>query len=230
MSNRKKSLLIDEYPLLVLPSLAKAIGLNEAIALQQLHYWLENPKGGVEMDGHRWVYNTYEQWQADNFPFWSVSTVKRTFLRLERLELVISRQAATYDRKKYYRVHYAKLTQWNDSDCANPEFQDDPKEPSKLTPSLTETTSETTQRNKDNPAFQIWERVFEAIRPDLKGNALTFVRGVRPISLADGILTLGACDLTTKEWLQARLTSTVNRLLIGILDTDEAGVIFEVAS
>ena len=33
-------LLIDEPPLMVLPSLAAVIGLNEAIMLQQIHYWL----------------------------------------------------------------------------------------------------------------------------------------------------------------------------------------------
>ena len=34
------SLLISEPPLQVLPSLAVKIGLNEAIVLQQIHYWL----------------------------------------------------------------------------------------------------------------------------------------------------------------------------------------------
>ena len=33
-------LLVDEPPLIVLPSLAVAIGLAEAILLQQIHYWL----------------------------------------------------------------------------------------------------------------------------------------------------------------------------------------------
>lgn len=35
-------LLIDDYPIQVLPKLAKVIGLNEAIILQQLHYWLNS--------------------------------------------------------------------------------------------------------------------------------------------------------------------------------------------
>ena len=46
MSNNfppSSKLLIDEPPLQVLPSLALKIGLNEAIILQQVHYWL-NPK------------------------------------------------------------------------------------------------------------------------------------------------------------------------------------------
>ena len=38
MSSR---LLIDEYPLVVQPSLAALVGINEAIILQQIHYWLQ---------------------------------------------------------------------------------------------------------------------------------------------------------------------------------------------
>jgi hypothetical protein len=141
---RKKNLLIDEYPLLVLPSLAKAIGLNEAIALQQLHYWLENPKGGVMIDGERWVYNTHDEWQRDNFPFWSVRTVVRIFDHLEEMELVVSMQLASYDRKKYYRVHYDNLAQWNMPDWQDALCQDGKIDHAKVARSLTETTTETT--------------------------------------------------------------------------------------
>lgn len=37
-------LLISESPLLVLPSLAETIGLNEAIVLQQIHFWTSKEK------------------------------------------------------------------------------------------------------------------------------------------------------------------------------------------
>ena len=40
-------LLINEPPLIVLPSLAKEIGLNEAIIVQQIQYWLSAPGGGA---------------------------------------------------------------------------------------------------------------------------------------------------------------------------------------
>lgn len=43
-------LLINEPPLQVLPTLAKTIGLNEAIVLQQVHYWL-NPKFNTDLHG-----------------------------------------------------------------------------------------------------------------------------------------------------------------------------------
>src|SRR5262245_42800307 len=61
--------LLDERPLLVLPSLAKAVGVEEAIALQQLHFHLV-ATGGKEHDGLRWYRSTREQWQNEDFPFW----------------------------------------------------------------------------------------------------------------------------------------------------------------
>jgi len=61
-------LLLNEEPLIVLPSLAAHIGLQESIFLQQLHYWLN--RSDHERDGHKWVYNSYKEWQKQ-FPFWS---------------------------------------------------------------------------------------------------------------------------------------------------------------
>ncbi len=58
-------LLLDEHPLLVLPSLAKKIGLNEAIILQQINYWLIDSK--KEIDGRKWTYNSIKAWN-EQFP------------------------------------------------------------------------------------------------------------------------------------------------------------------
>ena len=55
MSNSK--LLIDEQPLQVLPSLACAIGLNEAMVLQQLHWRLRYSK--KQVNGLFWVFDKY---------------------------------------------------------------------------------------------------------------------------------------------------------------------------
>ena len=111
----KSHLLINEPPLQVLPSLAMAIGLNEAIVIQQLHYWLENPKCGVERDGFKWIFNTYEEWH-ENFPFWSVSTIQRIFSGLEKNGLVIAEQLDKHkhDMKKFYRLNYDELCKMDD--------------------------------------------------------------------------------------------------------------------
>jgi len=152
MSDIKSSkLLIHEYPLQVLPSLAKAIGLNEAIVLQQLHYWIDNPKNeGIIRDGYKWVYNTYEEWKKDNFPFWSEATIQRAFLELERLGLIKSEQffKNKHDMKKFYRIDYDAIDAMERSKLL-------PSDNSNLQPSNTsscrdvntETTSETKTKN-----------------------------------------------------------------------------------
>ncbi|WP_056997854.1 hypothetical protein [Fructilactobacillus fructivorans] len=75
------SLLINEPPLMVIPSLAKKIGLNEAMVIQQLHYWLL--KSNKVHENRKWIYNTYNDWQKQ-FSFWSVRTIKRTISNLKK--------------------------------------------------------------------------------------------------------------------------------------------------
>ena len=108
--------LTDDQPLLVSPTLATAIGLNEALVLQQLHYWLSRGRAGVEHNGVRWVYNSYEGWR-EQFPFWSRRTIQRTFLSLEEQGVLIARQMSerATDRRKYYRIDQARLAHLPDS-------------------------------------------------------------------------------------------------------------------
>lgn len=111
-------LLIQESPLTFQTSLAVAIGLNEAIVLQQIHYWISNVKNkGYEQDGYKWVYNTYAEWKETNFPFWSENTIQRTFASLEEKGLVVSIQPmkGKYDRTKYYRIEHTKLEVFEDT-------------------------------------------------------------------------------------------------------------------
>jgi hypothetical protein len=112
-------LLINEPPLTVSPTLAVKIGLNEAIVIQQLHYWLNNPKnaGRVDEDDNKWVYNTYDEWQEGNFPFWSTDKIQRIFLDLKAAELIIVKQldAKKRDMRNFYRIDYDKLCMMDDS-------------------------------------------------------------------------------------------------------------------
>jgi hypothetical protein len=105
------NLLIADRPLLVLPRLVAFVGLNEAIVLQQIRYWLADDLRPQVRDGRRWVYNTYEAWQERNFPFWSVATVKRTFASLEQQGLLSSANynADRRDRTKWYTVEFDRL-------------------------------------------------------------------------------------------------------------------------
>jgi len=66
--------------------------------------------GGREIDGQLWYYSTYEQWQAEDFPFWSWPTIRNLFQALEKQKLIISCQPeGRKSRRKYYRIDHDKL-------------------------------------------------------------------------------------------------------------------------
>ena len=144
-------LLLDDYPLIILPSLAEKVGLNESIILQQLHYWLQ--KSNNERDGFKWVYNTYDDWAAQ-FPFWSVSTIRRTVTKLENANLIIigNYNKLKIDNTKWYRLNYPLLqgmsrppVQNEQTTCSN--WTDDLFKVNRPLPeTTTETTSETTEK------------------------------------------------------------------------------------
>lgn len=124
-------LLIDEYPLQVLPTLACKIGLNQAIILQQLHFWLTTAKRKKDLshfiDDRWWVFNTAEEWQEDNFPFWSLSTIRRAITDLETSGLIITKQirAGAWDHTKWYSIDYDKLNE--QIDVVNMNRSNEPK-------------------------------------------------------------------------------------------------------
>lgn len=105
-------LIIDDYPLIVLPTLASKVGLNEAIVIQQLHYWIKD--SDKVREGKKWTYNTYEGW-LEQFPFWSLSTMRRTLSSLEKQGLVITGNynKMKADKTKWYTIDYPKLEGMN---------------------------------------------------------------------------------------------------------------------
>jgi hypothetical protein len=146
------------------PSLAKMAGVNAAIVIQQLSFLLNMPSGGIEKEGHRWVWNTYDQWQGDHFPFWSIATIKRIFDDLEKQHVVESKQFDGYtSRKKYYRLNAGMVEKLTleaaneipissicddgasiSSNCAVPSAQFDTMDQLNLIRSSTDNTSEST--------------------------------------------------------------------------------------
>ncbi|ADF40351.1 hypothetical protein [Priestia megaterium] len=88
-------LLLKDQLLIVLPALAVKVGVNGALFLQQLHYWLE--KSVNVQDGYTWVYNTNQQW-LQQFPFWSLSTIQRIISKLEKEGMIIK---GKYNRSKF---------------------------------------------------------------------------------------------------------------------------------
>ncbi|BCQ40925.1 hypothetical protein ERHA54_35280 [Erwinia rhapontici] len=168
-------LLINEHPLQVLPSLACAIGMNEAVILQQIHYWMASSQH--QHDGRRWVYNSVPSWQKQ-FPFWSESTVKRALLSLEKQGMVVSGNynRDPRDHSKWYSINYEALialeaaqkplndalgqidpieqvnmTQCIRSECIDASGQGESVHQANMTRPLPETTTENTQEtNSEN--------------------------------------------------------------------------------
>lgn len=93
-------LLTDASPLQLLPDLAVAVGLNESLMLQQLHYWTRH--GG---DGDGWIAKTLSDWE-ETLPFMHRDTIKRAGKRLRKLELV---EVSLTGRTNSYRLRYDKL-------------------------------------------------------------------------------------------------------------------------
>lgn len=102
-----KLLMEKTRPQIVIPELAVQIGLYEAIVLQQLHYWITETTSGVEYEGRRWIYNTLPDWHLQ-FPYLSLSTLKRVFTHLRTAGLIEVRQLNKHlhDRTNFYSINY----------------------------------------------------------------------------------------------------------------------------
>lgn len=149
-------LLLDDRIIAVQPGLVRALDgkAAQAIVLQQLHYWL--PHARAEHDGHRWVYNTYEEW-ADQTGL-SPPQVKRAMQSLVERGLVISAQPAGADRTRWYRIDYEHPLLAGDgmvprNRSSGPVQETKPSDDS----GYTETTQESTQDS--SPAVAVVDEV-----------------------------------------------------------------------
>ncbi|MED3884167.1 hypothetical protein [Priestia aryabhattai] len=164
-------LLLKDQPLLVLPALAVKVGVNGALFLQQLHYWLE--KSVNVQDGYTWVYNTNQQW-LQQFPFWSLSTIQRIISKLEKEGLIIK---GKYNRSKFnntvwYRIDYEQLEklmprdefeELEDVNLTEGNRQIEAAEPVTVKASLTETTAKNTnQIKREEDAHDAYVQTLEA--------------------------------------------------------------------
>ncbi|MEC2077498.1 DnaD domain protein [Metabacillus fastidiosus] len=148
-------LLLDEKPLLIIPSLAKKLRLNESIILQQIHYWLQVSSHTYE--GHTWMYNTYDKW-AEQFPWWSKATIRRLITKMEKLGIIVTGNfnKMKMDKTKWYRINYEILDDMS-SPCAQNEQSRCSKlavEEQTLSTAIPESTTEITSDNKKEEAAQ----------------------------------------------------------------------------
>lgn len=117
--NYKELLINKDKVVMASVDLACVIGdCEEAIVLNQVSYWIERYKEVNRnlRDGKFWVYNSYQKWHDDNFPFWHPSKIQRIFKSLENKGLLLSanHNNASFDKTKWYTIDYEKLQKMAD--------------------------------------------------------------------------------------------------------------------
>lgn len=121
----QSSLLIDEPPMLMLPSLAKVLkSADKAIIVQQIHYWLQIKRKAKDTrsfkEGRWWVYNSFRDWHKQ-FIWISERTIQRHFKDLVDQGIIIvgNFNNQNYDRTNWYTLSYARLNELTMTDCRN---------------------------------------------------------------------------------------------------------------
>lgn len=121
----QSSLLIDEPPMLMLPSLAKVLkSADKAIIVQQIHYWLQIKRKAKDTrsfkEGRWWVYNSFREWHKQ-FIWISERTIQRHFKDLVDQGIIIvgNFNNQNYDRTNWYTLSYERLNELTMTDCRN---------------------------------------------------------------------------------------------------------------
>ena len=70
-------------------------------------------------------------------------------------------------------------------------------------------------------AEQAWQSVLAQLQMEMpRASFDTWVRDTRPVAYDNGVITAGVRNAYARDWLESRLASSVNRLLIGILNSN----------
>lgn len=207
------NLLINEPPLQVLPSLAKKVGLNEAIFLQQLHFRLLISTNN--RDGHKWIYKSLAEWNEE-FPFWSYDTLKRIVAKLEKEGYIVTTNAYNklkMDKTKWYRVEYSKTlispigqnALSNGASCTNGTGQNAPMEEGNLHPPIPKDIK--TYKNNTVEMLDIAEEIIDYLNAKANKNYRATTTATKRLingRLADGYTVddfKRVIDLKASQWL-----------------------------
>jgi len=131
-------------------SLAAALGVNEALFLDRLQFWLS--KGyGILHKGKRWIYNTYQQWITKELPWLSYDQFKRMIKRLLNSGVLMIEKLKAHEWKQtnFYTINEealkAKITMPTASGgCADSSGGSSPDD------RYTDQTTEKTESQKEN--------------------------------------------------------------------------------
>ena len=107
--------LFNRKPITIDIDFATAVGLNEAIVLQQIHYWIvKNKEEGRNLkEGRFWTYNSIEEWHK-KIPFLKKDAVRKSLEKLRKLEILLvgNYNKSRVDRTLWYTINYEKLDEF----------------------------------------------------------------------------------------------------------------------
>lgn len=186
------NLLLDDKPLVIQPKLAELLGdLDEAVILQQIHYWLE--KRLNIKDGYSWVYNSMVEWNKQ-FPWLSLKTLKRKFKSLEDKGLLITGNynKAKFDRTKWYRIDYDAFSNLgnalgqndltNVSNCPNAKGQNDTTNTIEYTENNNIDNTTTTDTTEIKIIYEFWKSNIGSLSPYLYREIRTIYNDWKEVS------------------------------------------------
>ena len=106
--------IIEERPIVILPTLVRAFGFCEAAIIQKMHYFLDAnmEKQRHIHDGKAWTYGTYADWERYLDNIFANSTIRKAVSALEKRGVLISTTALNehpFDRTKWYSIDYDAL-------------------------------------------------------------------------------------------------------------------------
>lgn len=217
MSNK---LLYDEAPLCVSPTLACVFGLNESIVIQQVHYLIEiNRKAGRNyIDGRYWTYNSYSDWKRECFPFWSDSTIKRTFKSLERSGLLITGHYSRNprDQRTWYSINYEVYEQ-KITDYQKRQDESLPEEVKNVDPMV----NLTTPYGQNDPMYNIYNIYSDYT----KTSTQTSLNGLNGAKHEKRVIAHSGKRAFDKEILRKQIIGICNQL--GIDDVERVNNVYE---
>ncbi len=100
-------LLFDESPLIIQPSLARLVGLNEAILLQQIHYRCQEQGYPVWHSGELWAAGSPDDFWRKYFHWLTDRHVRRLFQRLVSAGYLVRTVGPTHPH--LWRLNYAEI-------------------------------------------------------------------------------------------------------------------------
>ena len=233
MAKRRSSvLLINETPLQALPSLACLVGINGAIILQQVHWWIQFSEHQIE--GHTWIYNSYDKW-AKQFKWLKPHAVQWHIRALEKSGYLVSRQFKykTKNNTKWYRVDYEKLDaaargqiDYQETDSADQETDNDDqkteghsaKNGQSLRLNLEQSTQQSTQQIITGEIEYIWQETLVQLKERVNpANYRTWLAPTSPASFDGTLFLVSAPSEYTADYLNKTMRSMIEAVLTGIV-------------